>query len=116
MMSEIASRQSLSRKYLHALLTPLKNAGLVKSTRGARGGYFLAKSPAEITVASILTILEGELNIVDCLAEGADCGRVSNCLARGIWKDLNDKISEMLSSITLDNLICDGTTPKEILT
>ena len=115
MMSEIASRQSLSRKYLHALLTPLKNAGLVKSTRGAKGGYYLAKPPTDITIGSILTVLEGELNIVDCLEDGAECDRISDCLARGIWKDLNDSITRLLNSVTLEKLVCDGQ-PKELAT
>lgn len=116
MMADIAKREELSRKYLHALLTPLKNAGLVRSTRGAKGGYFLAKPPEEITVGAILVALEGELNIVDCLAETADCPRASQCLARKIWQDLNDAILEQLDNITLENLVCNGTIPKEILT
>ena len=108
MMADIASRQALSRKYLHALLTPLKNAGLVKSARGAKGGYYLARPPEEITVGEILTALEGALNIVDCLASETDCSRVSQCLARGIWQNLNDSITDLLEAITLQNLVCDG--------
>jgi Rrf2 family transcriptional regulator, cysteine metabolism repressor len=115
MMADIAKRQELSRKYLHALLTPLKNAGLVRSTRGAKGGYFLAKPPEEITVGVILVALEGELNIVDCLEETADCPRASQCLARRIWQNLNEAILEQLDNITLKNLVCNGTIPKEIL-
>ncbi len=115
MMSEIAARQDLSRKYLHALLTPLKNAGLVKSARGAKGGYFLAKAPTEITIGEILTALEGELNIVDCISDNSECRRVSECLARGVWKDLNDAIARLLNNVTLHNLVCDGTLPKEMM-
>ena len=115
MMSDIAARQELSRKYLHALLTPLKNAGLVRSTRGAKGGYFLARPPAEITIKEILAALEGELNIVDCIADGANCSRASNCLARGVWKDLNDAIARLLDNVTLHSLVCDGSLPKEMM-
>ena len=115
MMSDIAARQELSRKYLHALLTPLKNAGLVKSARGAKGGYYLAKPPTEITIGEILTALEGELNIVDCISDESDCSRMSDCLARGVWKDLNDTIAQLLANVTLHNLVCDEKLPKEMI-
>jgi Rrf2 family transcriptional regulator, cysteine metabolism repressor len=116
MMSDIAARQELSRKYLHALLTPLKHAGLVKSARGAKGGYFLAKPPGDITIGAILSALEGDLCIVDCIANDNDCHRVSSCAARGVWKNLNDAIVQLLGSVTLQNLVCDGNIMKESVT
>ena len=114
MMSDIATRQELSRKYLHALLTPLKNAGLIRSTRGAKGGFHLAKPPEEITIGEILTALEGELNIVDCISDESDCSRISGCLARGVWKELNDSIARLLDNVTLHKLLCDGSLSKEM--
>ena len=113
MMSEIAERQALSRKYLHALLTPLKNAGLVKSARGAKGGYYLSKSPSEITIGEILETLEGEMSIVDCISDAIECDRSANCLAKGVWEELNQAIVRLLNNVTLHTLICNGTPHKE---
>ena len=105
MMSDIAKRQELSKKYLHALLTPLKSAGLIRSTRGAKGGYSLARPPMEITLSDILTALEGELNIVDCVMSPTDCVRRENCPAREVWMDLNRLVDNKLRSVTLAQIV-----------
>jgi Rrf2 family protein len=113
MMSDIARRQALSRKYLHALLTPLKTAGLVCSTRGAKGGYFLAKPPSEITLSDILTALEGKLSIVDCVTTPDDCGRQLDCPARAVWCELTKIIDDKLRSVTLQQILKDPTNPMQ---
>ena len=115
MMSDIAKRQELSKKYLHALLTPLKSAGLIRSTRGAKGGYSLAKSPVEITLSDILTALEGKLNIVDCVMSPTDCGRKENCPAREVWLDLNRIVDVKLRSVTLAQIVAEPETEAEAI-
>ena len=63
----VAQGQGLSENYLEQLMVPLRRAGIVQSIRGAQGGYMLAKSPAEITIGSIITTVEGPIAVVDCL-------------------------------------------------
>jgi Rrf2 family protein len=104
-MGDIAKRQNFSRKYLHALLTSLKEAGLVKSARGARGGYMLAKDPSEIPVSDIFRALEGELAIIDCLANPEACSRVNNCETYSMWKSVNDAMVKVLNGMALADIV-----------
>lgn len=104
-MGEIARRQNFSRKYLHALLTSLKEAGLVKSTRGARGGYLLAKEPSKILVSDIFRALEGELAIIDCLSDPNACSRVGDCETWSMWKSVNDAMVKVLRGVSLADIV-----------
>jgi Rrf2 family protein len=103
-MSEIAERQGLSRKYLHSLLAALKDAGLVRSIRGAHGGYELARAPAEIEVSDVMRATEGELSIVDCVSDKDACPRTEECEARRLWGALNEAMERVLDGLTLDDL------------
>lgn len=110
-VKEIALRQGLSEHYLEQLIGHLRKAGLVKSQRGARGGYFLAKSPREITVADIVTALDGPIMISDCSLGGSSvhhCGDPECCVAKGIWEKVGEVIEDLLNSITLED-ICEMT-------
>lgn len=104
MMSEISMSQDLSRKYLHALLTDLKKAGLVLSRRGARGGYLLARPAEKIRVSEIVVALEGDLRLVDCVDDEGLCKRSQHCAARGLWVRLSEAIDGVLGDITLAGL------------
>jgi len=104
MMSAITERQQISRKYLHAILTSLKDAGLVRAIRGARGGFVVARPPSDITVGEICEALEGKLAVVDCVADRSVCTRVDTCRTRGMWKRLNDAMVEVLGGTTLADL------------
>jgi Rrf2 family cysteine metabolism transcriptional repressor len=104
LMGKIAERQGFSRKYLHALLTSLKDAGLVQSVRGSRGGYMLAKSATDIRISDVVEALEGPLAIVDCLNNEESCERSDDCLARGMWKELNTAMAGVLTNMTLADL------------
>ena len=109
-LKSVAQGQGLSENYLEQLMVPLRRAGIVKSIRGAQGGYMLAKSPAEITIGAIITTVEGPIAVVDCLladAESAEqyCDRACACVTRGIWEKVCDSISEVLESITLQTLL-----------
>ena len=66
-LREIAKRQDLSVKYLEQLIIPLKAAGYIRSVRGARGGYTLARKPDKISIGQIIKVLEGGLSLVDCV-------------------------------------------------
>ncbi len=105
LMEDLARREDLSVKYLHALLTKLKAAGLIRSVRGAGGGFVLARSPADIALNEILHALEGSLALVPCVADKRVCRKTGRCTARGVWRELSDRIENMLAHISLQDLI-----------
>ncbi len=104
-MSTIAEKQELSRKYLHALLTSLKAAGLVRAVRGAGGGYSLAKGPEKINLSQILSALEGPMTLVHCVASVDACDRAVGCLSRDVWMEISNRIEGVLEGMTLKDLI-----------
>jgi len=103
-LKDVAKREEISEKYLGQIIIPLRGAGLVNSSRGAHGGYMLAKSPAEITLRQIVEPLEGDC-LVDCVKNPAACTRVSTCASRDVWALLGGKITETLDAITLEQLM-----------
>ncbi len=105
MMSAIAERQQISRKYLHALLTSLRDAGLVRAVRGARGGFLLAKEPEEIMVSEVFDALEGRLSVVDCVTDNTVCDRMDDCPTWPVWKKLNDAMLEVLEGVSIADLV-----------
>lgn len=104
-LSDIAKRQSISRKYLEQICISLKTAGLISSARGVSGGYALAEHPKDINLKDILETLEKDLSIAECLKTPYDCKRTDSCETREIWKLLRKNINSMLSSITLDDIL-----------
>jgi Rrf2 family cysteine metabolism transcriptional repressor len=105
LMSTVAERQSLPPKYLHALLTRLKTAGLVRSMRGSGGGFVLTRPPAEIRLREILCALEGPLSLVACIADKRACNRANRCPARRVWQDIADAVDDALENVTLQDLL-----------
>jgi len=104
-LKDIARGEDISEKYLSLIMIPLRTAGLVNSTRGAYGGYHLARDPAQINLKDILDVLEGESCLVDCIRDPSLCPRISTCVSREIWTLLGGKISEFLGSINLQDLV-----------
>jgi Rrf2 family protein len=104
-LKDIAASEEISEKYLSLIVIPLRAAGLIKSSRGAHGGYALAKEPQNVTLCDIVEALEGEICLVRCIQQPASCNRSTTCPTRDIWSMLGNKIRETLSSITLDELI-----------
>jgi Rrf2 family protein len=100
----IAERQDISEQYLEQLFVNLRNAGLVKSVRGANGGYLLKGSAEDITVREILIALEGPINIVDCVADESLCDFSNKCATHELWIELREQISDLLGNITLEDL------------
>jgi Rrf2 family protein len=105
LMSTLAERQGLSRKYLHALLTALKSHDLVQSVRGPGGGFVLSRPPGKITLSEVLQAVEGPLSLVDCVTDKKLCDRSSRCVARKVWQQLSGAIESVLDSVTLQELI-----------
>ena len=104
-LAEIAKRQDLSAKYLEQLIILLKGTGLIRSTRGRRGGYMLARRPEEINLGEIIETLEGRLAIVDCVTEPELCDRSSDCPTRGIWVGMTDMLKKQLFSLSLQDVV-----------
>jgi Rrf2 family cysteine metabolism transcriptional repressor len=101
----IAERENISNKYLEQLMTILKTAGLVRSLRGPRGGYLLAKPPNEVRLSEVFTVLEGPLITVECLQHPQFCPRCAECITRQVWAKIQDAMLGVLESITLQDLV-----------
>lgn len=104
-LKDIARGEGMSEKYLSQITIPLRGMGLVNSSRGARGGYTLAKAPGEITLKEIVDVLEGDTSLVDCVKNKSACARVPICASRDVWVMLGGKIAEALNSINLEQLV-----------
>jgi Rrf2 family protein len=104
-LREIAKRQDLSVKYLEQLIIPLKAAGYIRSVRGARGGYTLAKKPDKISIGQVIKVLEGGLSLVDCVEDPKVCEREGDCPTRDIWLRMSERLMEELSSLTLRDVL-----------
>lgn len=107
-LNNIAHKQDISIHYLEQLFSSLRKAGLVKSIRGAQGGYILADKPKNITVGNIIRTLEGPLAPADCVEEDSEeCDKADCCVTRTIWVKLRDSINNVVDSITLQDMIED---------
>ena len=106
-LKDVSEAESVSKKYLEQIGPTLVSAKLVKSVRGAAGGYRLARPASEITVLDVLSVTEGTLAPVSCLAcEGDfDCTQPQMCMEIGVWKGLNTLIKDYLSGITLQDIL-----------
>ena len=97
-LKSIAEKHQLSEHYLEQLIAPLRNAGLVKSVRGAYGGYVLSRPPEQITSGDIIRVLEGPISPVDFTEE-------DDPAKRDLWIRIKNAIAEVLDSTTLSHLI-----------
>ncbi|PKN46422.1 MAG: Rrf2 family transcriptional regulator [Deltaproteobacteria bacterium HGW-Deltaproteobacteria-17] len=100
----IERSQGISGKYIHQLMPGLRHAGLVRTVRGPHGGYELARSPDEITVLEIITLLEGPPVPVDCVTRPDVCGRTGDCVTHELWSEVAAAIEGVLSRTTLGTL------------
>ena len=105
----IAEREGMPEAYLEQLIAVLKREKLVVSTRGAQGGYMLARKPCEITVGQVLRALEGNLGLVECLDEQDVCGKSCACPSRLVWMKLRDGLNAIVDGITLQDMLDDYT-------
>ncbi len=116
-LTTIAARQGVSVNYLEQLISPLRKAGFVRSVRGAQGGYLLNVKPDEITVKDVLETLEGPLAPTDCVKDDNDnsCDNASYCVTRLIYEKMKESIDQVVSSITLADMIEDHNKMQDIL-
>ena len=105
LLDSVAGNQGISRKYLDAIFARLKAAGIVTSSRGAGGGFLLARQPAEITVGDVYRGLEGPLVLVDCSTQDRHCGYKDLCPTLEVWAELGKRMEDYLDSLTVAALV-----------
>jgi len=105
LLKDIAQRQDISLLYLERLVSPLVAAGIVRTTRGPRGGVSLAKSPEQIKLSEVINLLEGSTAPVECINDPMVCDRSGICATRDIWDELKKKMDSVLESITIKDLV-----------
>ena len=105
----IAQRQEISGKYMEQIISVLTRAGLLRSVRGAQGGYHLAYAHGEITVGMILRATEGDLAPAECVLDGAQhCDRRGACPSRTVFSKVYSAINEVIDGVTLLELMPDS--------
>jgi len=106
-IKQIADAQDIPKKYLEQILLLLKKGGFVASKQGPRGGYFLAKAPAEIRVGDVVRFVEGPIHPISCIAPGSEksCSFATSCVFRDIWIDVETAISNVIDTITFSDLL-----------
>lgn len=109
-IQDISRRQDISPRYLEQIFQSFKKAGILNSKRGPKGGYYLSRSPAEITVKDILQAAEGDIALVECVngkvprrKKGA-CTFDGGCVTQTVWQEASDKLNEFFASMTLKTL------------
>lgn len=102
--AELAERTRLTRPTVSKVLKGLQRAGLVISSRGAQGGYRLARAPEQITAAQILDVFEGPIAITECSSASSQCGIERLCRVGGAWQRINAAIRRSLDDVTLQHL------------
>jgi Rrf2 family protein len=104
-VKSIAERQNISESYLEQVFSILRKAAIVRSIKGAQGGYILADDPSNITVGQILRTLEGNLNIVDFDNRNNNVSKEEKCINEFVWNKINESIDRVVDNITLEDLL-----------
>lgn len=100
-LGSVAERQSIPETYLAKLVVPLRNAGIIRSERGAKGGYELARPASDISVQEIVEVLEGRTSLLECTDRPELCARSADCPTLPIWIGLEKAICDYLSGVSL---------------
>jgi Rrf2 family cysteine metabolism transcriptional repressor len=105
-LAEVARSQDISQAYLEHIAIDLRRAGLLRSRRGAQGGYYLARAPQRTTAGDVIRALEGSILPVRCMTDEScsPCTREEDCSARGVWQQVRDRLVETLDAISLADL------------
>lgn len=105
-IKSISERQNISEYYLEQLFSPLRKASLIRSVRGAQGGYVLNRKPEEITVYELMEVLEGPVEISTCI-DDKSCNNVDCCATRLLWAKIKESIDSVTKSTTLKDIVDD---------
>jgi len=104
-VGDISKRQGISVKFVEQVIRPLKKAGFIRSVRGPKGGYCLAKKPEEVNIGQIIRLLETYSDLAGCITKPENCARSDDCRVRLIWSKATKALYSYLDSITLSDLI-----------
>lgn len=104
-LKDIAERQSISLHYLEHIINPLTGAGILRSTRGARGGVQLILQPRDIRLGWIVRLLEGSIAPIECINNPETCPRSDVCAAHDLWSEVKEAVEKVLDSVTLQDLV-----------
>jgi Rrf2 family protein len=116
---DLADFERLPADYVEQILLRLRRAGLVESVRGARGGYYLARDPASISVRDVMTASEHKTFEVNCSSHPVDadrCAPAAQCSIRPVWVALQQRVDELLASISLADLLKQEAQVQELVT
>ena len=101
----IAERHRISVKYLEQLMVFLRSAGIIRSVRGAKGGYMLTTAPENVRISELFHCMEGNVVTVDCVNEPTFCPRSMDCAAHSLWCQVETAINDVLEAVTLQDLL-----------
>ncbi len=103
---DISAAQGIPERFLEQILLQLKRAGYLRSRKGPKGGYFLAKPPSRISVAEVIRVMDGPLAPIDCVSVTAHdpCPREPYCGLKGLWKEVRDAVAEILERTTFEDM------------
>ncbi len=104
-LRNVSTEEEISIRYLEQIIIPLKINKLVKSIRGAGGGYILARKPSEIKLSEILHALEGSCCLVECVEDDDYCERAPNCVTHEVWKEASLLLQNYFDNISLQDLV-----------
>lgn len=104
-LKNVSRDEEISIRYLEQIIIPLKINKLVKSIRGAGGGYTLARQPSQIKLSEILHALEGTCCLVECVEDDEYCVRIGKCPTHEIWREASQMLKEYFDSLTLQDLV-----------
>ncbi len=104
-LKEVADAQRISQHYLEQIASALRRAGYIKSVRGAKGGYRLARPPEKITALEVVETLEGSVAPVGCIDDPTTCWAAGTCATEELWRQVDHAVREVLSRTTLKDLI-----------
>jgi Rrf2 family protein len=104
-LKQVSEEEDISIRYLEQIIIPLKIARLVKSIRGAGGGYILARPPADIKLREILSSLEGSCCLVECVDDDDYCNKIKTCAAYDVWRNASQLLKDYFENTTLQDLL-----------
>jgi len=111
---EISTATGIALPTVSKILKSLVRAHLLSSVRGAKGGYVLVQTPEKITVASVITALEGPISLTECSSTDHSCEQVSACQIGNNWRLVNQTVQKALESVTLADMLLPVSIPQEI--
>ncbi|MBU0895883.1 MAG: Rrf2 family transcriptional regulator [Candidatus Omnitrophica bacterium] len=106
-IAEIAKLGDMPTKFLEQILLALRRGSFVKSRRGVKGGFLLAKDPKEITIGDVIRFVEGPIESIACVEKGAytRCKDIKSCIFRDVWREVSDAVSIVVDTVTFEELV-----------